>query len=419
MNMKEKELNLQSHKQLMITPKKIWLILSIVLLSIPFIGIKFKASPTVVPDKNLSLQKVVHESELNTVLLNDESIQKLGIDTTFIKPQTTTERKSYGADILVPTGGLVTISAPVTGKLISDNKALISAGSPVKAGQILYRIQPMITADARANLVNALSDAESMVSVAKSQAEATEITLSRARKLLHDLVGSQRSVDDANAAHEIALRNLEAAEVKKNALQQVVKLGIVQAVDIKSPQSGIVSNIFASNNQVVSAGNPVIEVSAVDSLWIRVPIPSGDFDLIDPLADAVIEPTSISKTSIVAKPVSAPPTADPLTNSTHLYYAVPNIKSTFRPMQRVTVALKTLGKTKNTLSIPWSSIVYDIHGNTWVYVQESSNLYLRKRVFLDHVIGNQALIHEGLSESAKVVVNGALELFSIETGFSH
>ena len=264
--LKQKEFNLQTNKQPMITLKKTCLTLSIVLLCSLYIGIKFKANSALIADKSMQSPKTVHESELNTVVLNDESIQKLGIHTTTINHQTMPEHKTYGADILVPTGGLVTISAPVTGKLISVNKSLLSPGSTIKAGQLLYRIQPMITADARANLMNALSDAESMVSVARSQAEATEITLNRARKLLQDLVGSQRNVDDANAAHEIAIRNLEAAEVKKNALQHVVKLGLVQAVEIKSPQSGIVSNLFASNNQVVSAGNPVIEVSAVDSL---------------------------------------------------------------------------------------------------------------------------------------------------------
>lgn len=419
MDIKDRKLKLQTNQQLMSSTMKIWITLSIFALSSLFIGFKFITKPVVIDDNNLTPQKVVHENDLNTVLLNDESYQKLGIQTTIIKHQKMTESKTYGADILVPTGGLIAISAPVTGKLVSDDKSLLKPGSSVKAGQILYHIQPMITADTRASLVNALSDAESMVNVAKSQAEAAEVTLNRARKLLQDLVGSQRSVDDANAAHEIALRNLEAAQVKKNALQQVVKLGIVQPVEIKSPKSGIITNLFASNNQIVSAGNPVIEISSLDSLWIRVPIPSGDFDFIDTQADAIIQSSSSNISRLVAKPVSAPPTADPLTNSTHLYYAIQNGQSLFRPMQRVSVALKTIGKTKNSLAIPWSSIVYDIHGNTWVYVQESSHTFSRKRVFLDHVIGNQALINEGLTDGAKVVMNGALEIFSVETGFSH
>lgn len=321
----------------------------------------------------------------------------------------------------MPAGGLVTMSAPISGKLMALDKNHLKPGTPIKLGQLLYRIQPIITADTRANLVNALADAESLVNVAKSQVNATEIVLNRANKLLQGLVGSQRNVDDANAAHEIALRNLEAAYVKRNALHQVVNLGTVDPIDIKSPQSGIVSNLFAVTGQLVTAGNPMIEISSLNTLWVRVPIPAGDLDSIDQAADAHIQ--SLSATagapSMMAKPANAPPTADPLTSTTHLYYTLENNELALRPMQRVSVTLNSRQKHIQTLTIPWSAVVFDIYGGSWVYTQQSKNVYARKRVFLDHVDGDQAIASDGPPEGSKVVVNGALELFGVETGFSH
>ena len=366
-------------------------------------------------------QTIVQETALNTVYIQDDAYRKLGIQVALIKLQATTNSKTYGAEVVVPSGGLISISAPITGKLILVDKTQLTPGAYVKKGQLLYSIQPMITADARTNLVNALADAESLVNVSKSQVEATDIALNRAKKLLQDLVGSQRNVDDANAAHEIALRNMEAAYAKRNALRQVVNLGSVEAIDIKSPQAGIVSNIFAAHSQLVSAGNPIIQISELDSLWVRVPVPSGDLSMIDQKADASLQPLSSAskQPNLLAKPINAPPTADPLTSTTHLYYALKNVDSTWRPMQRISVTLNTLSKSDSKLTIPYSAVVYDIYGGSWVYMQQSKNTYERKRVFLDHVSGKQAIIIEGPAENSQIVINGALELFAVETGFAH
>lgn len=402
--------------------KKIGIAIALITLAVLFISLKLlvKTDETI-KKPNEPIQTVVHENALNTVYLNEDSYRKLGIQIANIKREELIASKTYGGDIIVPAGGLVSVSAPISGKLISLDKNFLKPGERVKSGQLLYRIQPIISADARANLVNALADAESLVNVSKSQVDAAQVALNRAKKLLEDLVGSQRGVDEANAAHEIALRNLEAAHVKRNALHQVVNLGTVEPLDIKSPQAGIVSNIFAVSDQLVSAGNPIIEISTLTSLWVRVPVPAGDLDSIDQKADAKIQPLSATSETagLIAKPIDAPPTADPLTSSTHLYYTIQSDQSALRPMQRVSVTLNTQSKSIKALMIPWSAVVFDINGGSWVYTQQSKNLYARKRVFLDHVSGNQAIISEGPDEGSEVVVNGALELFGVETGFAH
>ncbi len=407
---------------LTMTQKKMWIAIALVSITILLGSIMFIEGPSKeVKAQHQPAQTVVPESSLNTVYLNDDAYRKLGIETAMIKREQLVANKTYGSEIVAPPGSIVSVSAPISGKLMSVDKTPLKPGAQIQSGQLLYRIQPIISADARANLVSALADAESFVKVAKSQVNATEIALNRAKKLLQDLVGSQRSVDEANAAHEIALRNLEAAHVKRNALYQIVNLGTVKPIEIKSPQAGIVSNIFAVSDQLVSAGNPIMEISALNSLWVRVPIPTGDLDSIDQQADAKIQPSSTSPSisSLVAKPINAPPTADPLTSTTHLYYAIQNDHLALSPMQRVTVTLNTQNQSTHALTLPWSAVVFDIYGGSWVYTQKSKYTYERKRIFLDYVSGHQAIISEGPPEGSMVVVNGALELFGVETGFAH
>jgi cobalt-zinc-cadmium efflux system membrane fusion protein len=424
--MDKRQMNMLNVKQFLLmltmTQKKMWIAIALVSITILLGSIMLIEGPSKeVKAQHQPTQTVVPESSLNTVYLNDDAYRKLGIETAMIKREQLVANKTYGSEIVAPPGSMVSVSAPISGKLMSVDKTPLKPGAQIKSGQLLYRIQPIITADARANLVNALADAESFVNVAKSQVNATEIALNRAEKLLQDLVGSQRNVDEANAAHEIALKNLEAAHVKRNALHQMVNLGTIEPIDIKSPQAGIVSNIFAVSDQLVPAGNPIMEISSLNSLWVRVPIPTGDLDSIDQQADAKIQPSSTSPSisSLVAKPINAPPTADPLTSTTHLYYAIQNDHLALRPMQRVTVTLNTQNQSTHALTLPWSAVVFDIYGGSWVYRQKSKYTYERKRIFLDYVSGHQAIISEGPPEGSMVVVNGALELFGVETGFAH
>lgn len=406
-------------KKMIYAPKRPWLLISFLAFITYFVSISLIAKPNdQVKNTQKTVPNVLHEDALNMVHISDDSYEKLGIETSKIKQNQITETKTYGGELVVPSGGIISITAPISGKLISVEEDNIRPGTSIKAGQLLYRIEPIITPDARVNLVNALADAESLVNVTKSQVEAAEISLNRAKKLLQDLVGSQRNVDEANAAHEIALRNLEAAKVKRNALHQVVNQGTLEPIEIRSPEAGFISNILAVNNQLVSAGNPIIEISNLNSLWLRVAIPTGDANSIDYAASAIMQSSTLA-TSQLAKPVNATLTADPLTNSIHLYYAVENNNVELRPGQRVSVSLRTLNKHSSALTIPWSAVVVDIYGGNWVYTQESKNSYKRQRVFIDHVDSNLAVISDGPSEGSDVVVNGALELFGVETGFTH
>ena len=401
---------------------KNWIVIGFVTLAIIISSSKLIAK-TSDPEKptTLQVQKIIHENDLNLVYLNDNSFQKLGIEIALIKRETMNKPKTYGGEIVLPPGNKVNISAPISGRLISINTASLKPGEPLKAGQLLYRIQPTLSADARANLVSGLAEAESLVKTAQSQVDAAEMTLVRAKKLLDNLVGSQRNVDEANASYQIAMRNFEAANAKKHALNQVVNSGAISPIEIRSPQTGIISNIFAVSNQFISAGNPIIEISALSSLWVRVPLPLGDLNEVDPHAMATVSQLSntINTPSLLAKPINAPPTADPLTSSVHLYYAIQNQQSTLSPAQRVSVTLNTFYKSINVIAIPRSAIVIDIHGGSWVYLEKSKNTFERKRVFVDHVSGNHAIISRGPTEGTRVVVNGALELFGVETGFTH
>ena len=173
---------------LLMAQSKRWLALSLIALTVVIVTFAIQEKPKKVTKPTyLPEQHVVNEVDLNTVYLTDDSVKKLGIQTASVQKKMVGERKTYGGETVVPTGGKVSITAPVSGKLIAFDKKKLMPGATIRAGQLLYRIQPIITADARANMVGALADADSLVNTAQSQVEATNILSAVASDLINNL----------------------------------------------------------------------------------------------------------------------------------------------------------------------------------------------------------------------------------------
>jgi len=69
---------------------------------------------------------------------------------------------------------------------------------------------------------------------------------------------------------------------------------------------------------------------------------------------------------------------------------------------------------EKSLLVPWSSVLYDIHGAAWVYEQTEPRTYERRRVELKHVDEDKAVLSAGPHPGSKIVTDGAAELFGRE-----
>jgi multidrug efflux pump subunit AcrA (membrane-fusion protein) len=167
--------------------------------------------------------------------------------------------------------------------------------------------------------------------------------------------------------------------------------------------------------QVVSAGAPLFEIVDLDRLWVRVPIYAGQVHEMDRQRDAAVLGLSEAGDSHQAKPIEAPPTADPLAASVDLYYEVDNSDGRFRPGERVTVRVPLKGE-ENSLVIPRAAVLRDIYGTAWVYVRSGDNEFRRERVAVQFTTEDLAVLSLGPEAGTPVVVDGAAELFGTEFG---
>lgn len=392
------------------------------------------------------VEMVPHETELATVTLTKEAAERLGITTSTVERRAVNRHRTFAGEATIPSGKSIVVSAPVAGVVTAAAQAMFpSPGMRVRLAQPLLLVIPLLSPErdvptpaeqvqlsaARANLVAAIVTAQGDVDRSSAELKGAKITLDRAQQLLADRAGSRRAVDDAQVLVNIAQSVLAAAQQRKRELSELLatlsggKSGApVTPLTMAAPVDGLVRTVSVSNGQAVTGGVALFEVINCDKIWIRVPV------YVDLLAQLVTDQPvrivsldgsppehggSAQSDPILASPVAAPPTADPGSSSADLYFELANQNLSLRPGQRVGVDLPTKGVT-DTLIVPRGAVLYDIYGGTWVYTVSGEHRFVRARVALEWIDGDAAVLSAGPEAGARVVVDGAAELFGTEFG---
>ncbi|QEL17978.1 efflux RND transporter periplasmic adaptor subunit [Limnoglobus roseus] len=372
------------------------------------------------PAPAAAVAKVVKEDDLNTITLTEEAEKRLGLTVGAVESKAVRPARVYGGEVTIPVGRTVLVAAPLGGVLKAPATAVV-AGQAVKKGQPIFQLSPLLTPDGRATLTASLTDAEGQVNNAKSQLDLARLAMERAKRVLKEGAGSQRLVDEAQAAWDLATKTLDAANARRAILAKVmgdVDAGTAAPVAIDAPQDGILRVVSAMPGQTVPSGAALFEVADLSAVWVRVPLPVGDLDGVDRTEPARVGKLSASSSAsqVTAKPVAAPPSANPLAATVDVYYELPNADGHLAPGQRVGVTVPLAGA-KDAPVVPWSAVVFDVHGGTWVYEPAAARTFVRRRVAVRSTAGPDAVLAGGPAAGTRVVTAGVQELFGAETGF--
>jgi RND family efflux transporter MFP subunit len=381
-----------------------------------------KAVKPAAPAIPATVSNPLKEEEVNHIKLSAEAVARLAIRFGQVERKPMRQTRVYGGEITIPTGQAIIVSAPLSGLLKAPDGGITSPGQKVSKHQLIFQLLPLLTAEGRANLAASKIDADGQVKSAQTQLEAARIALDRAKQLLKNEAGSRRAVDEAQSQHDLAHKAVEASTARRDLLEKVVgevEQGTSAPLAIPSPETGLLRNVSALAGQNVPAGAALFEVVDLKQVWVRVPVYVGDLPRIDAAAEAAIGALTAHPGAPVqlAKPATAPPSANPAAGTVDLFYLLDNREAKYGPGQRVGVTLKLAGEAES-LAIPWSAVIYDIHGGTWVYEQADALLFVRRRVAVRFVDGDTAVLAAGPKSGTKVVIAGAAELFGAETGFS-
>jgi len=378
------------------------------------------------------------EQELATIKLTPQAEKRLGVVTVAVEKKRVPRRRTLGGEVVSPPGQTIAVSAPVSGTLAGPNgNGVPPPGARVNRGTAIFTLLPLVAsersvltsaelvqmAQARANLETLRTEAKQQAALAEIQVEAAKIALARAEQLLRDQAGSRQAVDEAKAQFDLAQKTLETARERAALLEKTTldaDSGNLRPLDITTPVTGVLSEFGAASGELVVAGETLFEVISRDRVWVRVPVYVGQWADVDAEKEALVtelgRPSGAPPRTWTATPIAAPPSANPDAATVDLFYELDNEDGYFRPGHKVAVTLPLRGEAESLVA-PWSAVLHDFHGGTWVYEEIAPQTFVRRRVHVRHASGAEAILADGLAPGTLVVTDGAAELFGTEFGF--
>lgn len=368
-----------------------------------------KAAESQKPAPPAKVENAVAQGDLATVTLSSEAETRLGIRTAPVEFTNVTRTRTLAGEVVLPPDATIIVSAPMAGTILSAGD-LPAAGSYVKKGQTVFRLLPLLPPerDARALAQKELTDAQTRVDSAKTK-------LDRAEALLREKAGSVKQVEQAREELALAESSLKASREKLDRINRSPLAGDT-SIAVASPEDGMIQKVHVGKGQNVAGSTALFEVASLKAIWVRIPVYAGDVASIDRRQPAKVHNLGDAPGSpiLTARPIDAPPTANPDAATIDLYYGLPG-GGPFRPGQKVGVTL-TLTGAQEGLVVPHSAIIRDINGGEWVYEKLAPLKYARRRVEVGHVSGSHAVLARGPAVGAEVVISGAAELFGTEFG---
>ena len=221
--------------------------------------------------------------------------------------------------------------------------------------------------------------------------------------------------EEHQAAHEEPshVEHIAGSDVSMVTLTELAaeRLGI-ETADVEEVSA---SRTRRTGGQIVATPKegPGAETNA---LWVRVPAIASDLEEVKAGEPAYILSLAVGGDQ---KQIAAEAVDHPLGERGVLYYAVDPREHNIRLGEPVTVELSVEGQGATQKVVPYSSLLYDADGRTWVYVSPEPLSYVREEVEVDYILGDRVFLTDGPEKGTPVVSVGAAEVFGTEFEVGH
>jgi len=120
-----------------------------------------------------------------------------------------------------------------------------------------------------------------------------------------------------------------------------------------------------------------------------------------------------------ARPAKVQGADDPREPTVARYYGIDGTEHGLAPEKRVWVRLPLAGKGKLRKVVPYSALIYDPQGETWVYTSPQPRTFVRASVDVDYIDGDVAVLESGPPAGTVVASVGVAELYGTEFKVGH
>lgn len=295
---------------------------------------------------------------------------------------------------------------PQVGGII--RKQPFTEGTQVKAGQVLYEIDPAPFRATVAQQEGALANAQATVKSTGAMAQ-------RYRALLAHNGVSKQELDNAEAAFGQAQAQVRV----QSALLETARINL-QHTRVTAPISGHTSRSAVTPGALVSAGQaaPLLTISQLDPIYVDISQSSTEVLKLRQAqaAGTLSRDAAGQRVSLLLEDGSTyaqegriqltEVTVDPSSGSVTLRAKFPNPDGLLLPGMYVRTVV-TEGSTPQGIVVPQSAIKRDRRGNPVARVVTADNKLETRPVVIARSVGSQWLISEGLKAGDRLVLEGA------------
>lgn len=287
-------------------------------------------------------------------------------------------------------------------------KRLFEEGTDVKAGDLLYQIDPAFYEAAYASAKAALARAE-------ANWPAVRLKAARYKELVDIKAISQQNYDDVDAA----LKQSEAEIGMAKAAMETARInlaytGITAPISGRIGKSSVTIGALATAHQAV----PFTTIQQLDPVYVDVPQSSANLlRLKRNMASGDLKHggTYQAKVRLILEDDTPYPlegtlkfsdvTVDPSTSSFIFRTIFPNPDHTLLPGMYVRAVIEE-GVNEQALLIPQQGISRDPKGNAIAMRVDGSDKVEQRAVKVDRAIGNKWLVTDGLNPGDRVIIEG-------------
>ena len=286
---------------------------------------------------------------------------------------------------------------------------LFNEGSDVKAGSVLYRIDPAPYQAAYDNAVAALARSEANLPPIRLKAE-------RFRELIAVKAISQQDFDNAVAA----LKQAEADIDYSKAAVESARINLAYT-RIAAPISGRIgkSNVTVGALATAYQGSPFATIQQLDPIYVDATQSSANLlQLKRNIAAGRIKGTGPDQARVKLLLEDGTPypqegtlkfsevTVDPSTGSFILRMVFPNPKYTLLPGMYVRAVVQE-GIVDRAILVPQQGVSRDPKGNPVALIVDGSGKVEQRMITVARAMGDRWLVSEGLNPGDRLIVEGS------------
>lgn len=277
-------------------------------------------------------------------------------------------------------------------------KRLFTEGSDVRAGQVLFQIDPALY----------------QAALARSEANLAAIQLKadRLRELLAEKAVSRQDYDDATAALKQTQADIQTARIN------------LKYTTITAPISGRIGKSSVTEGALVTAQQPtaLATIQKLNPMYVDITQSTGDLlRLRRGLKEGRLSQNEANqkKVQLILEDGTAYPlagtlqfrdvTVDPTTGSVILRAIFPNPNGVLLPGMFVRAVLQE-GVYKKAILIPQQAVSRDPKGNPLTLIVDAKGTVQQRPLVLDRAIGDAWLVSSGLAQGERVIVEGMLKV---------